>query len=505
MGETSSPSMGDFSDLQPRDIPLTISGGQLKETLSMVADSLGAYLDGLPTARVGPHALQDSLKEWILSPPSEGPVPLSQLLPQIQDAVQTGFEGSSPLFLGFFPPGNVVESAIGELIDSICVRHTAYRESGPGTAAFADSIIQWMVKVVGLGDQAHGVLTSGGSHAILSTVIGARERFVQRGGDLARARVYLSDQTHHCIRRALFFAGMPREVIKVVPTSRTRLDPTDMERAIQEDLVAGYHPMLMFAAAGTTNTGNIEPLNDLADLAEQHGIWYHVDGCYGGLFALTARGNTLLKGIDRADSVSLNPYKAGFFPFGVGALLVSDAKAFGQLLSPVEGGEYLRDHKHQPNRDDNNRVHHAVEVSVDRHFSEWPEPTEMSTELTTEARGLRLWLPLNLHGVKVFRDLLDSRLDLAQLFCDHLESLPPVEIPVRPDLGVVVARLKGPQKETDEWLRVLKSSPIFFFSSTEIEGRAVLRISLGNRRMWKEELEVIIGIIKEALVKMGLM
>ena len=423
-------------------------------------------------------------------------------MPRIHAAVSTGSEVNSPLFAGFFPASNVVESAIGELINTVYLRHTAYREGGPGTAAFADSVIQWMVDIVGLGERAHGALTTGGSNAILSAMIGARERFIVGGGDLSRARVYASDQTHHCIRRALHFAVISFHAIQVIATKNTRLEPRDMELAIEKDLASGHQPMLVVGTAGTTNTGNVEPLQALAKLAAQYGMWYHVDGCYGALFALTDRGRKQLRGIDRADSVSLDPYKTLFFPFGVAALLVRDAKSFGALLSPTEKSEYLRDNTAAPANDgDNSTPHNADETT----FSPCPEPTDMSTELTTEARGLRMWLPLHLHGVKVYRDLLDSRLDLADYFCKCLKSLPPVQLPVRPDLGVVIARLEGPQERTDEWLRLLKSSRTFFFSSTEVEGQAVFRISLGNRRMWKKEVDVIRALSGSVLVDMGLM
>ena len=315
MGEISSNATGPESTiLSPTTIPLTTSSQGLKILLSQVSDFLGPYFDGLSDAKPITGPIENSLLESVFSSPPEQPTPIDELLPKIYDAAASGYEVSSPVFAGYFPPSNVVESGVGELISTVIQRHTAYRESAPGSAAFEDSMIQWMVQLVGLGNRAHGVLTTGGSNAILTAMIGMRERFVERGGDMSRARAYMSDEAHHCISRALHFAGIPRTAVHVIPTKSTRLDPLDMETAIKEDVAAGLEPMLMVATAGTTNTGNIEPLERLAKLASQYSMWYHVDGCYGGLFALTARGKGRLRGIDQADSVSLDPYKTLFYP-----------------------------------------------------------------------------------------------------------------------------------------------------------------------------------------------
>ena len=148
---------------------------------------------------------------------------------------------------------------------------------------------------------------------------------------------------------------------------------------------------------------------------------------------------------------------------------------------------------------------HDLEDDTDKPNQRWPDLTDLSTELSREARGLRMWFPLHVHGVAVYRDLLESRLDLTYYFADRLKAISDVvEIPVQPDLTVVVARLRGPQiGQTNGWTKS-KRKNTFFFSSTEIEGKAVFRLSLGNRRMWKPQVDIILETIRKVLVEMGL-
>src|SRR5262249_22845931 len=187
----------------------------------------------------------------------------------------------------------------------------------------------------------------------------------------------------------------------------------------REDRAAGLRPFLIVASAGTTNTGAVDPLPELADIAQREGLWLHVDGAYGGFFVLTERGRRTLAGIERADSITLDPHKGMFLPYGTGCLLARDAETLRRAHSMP--AEYLPTMQHDVERVD---------------FS------EITPELSRDYRGLRVWLPLQLHGTRAFREALDEKLDLAAWAHDELTTIDGMEIVAAPQLSLVVFRLR---------------------------------------------------------------
>src|SRR5205085_6639488 len=222
------------------------------------------------------------------------------------------------------------------------------------------------------------------------------------------------------------------------------------EQSIKKD----EQPFLVIATAGTTNTGAIDPLDDIADLANRHDLWLHIDAAYGGFFQLTTRGRRKLHGIERADSVTLDPHKAMFLPYGTGCLLVRE----GDMLrrAHTAGADYLQD---------------LPDVGL-------PNYAEYSPELSRELRGLRIWLPLQLHGAQAFADALDEKLDLAGHAYDRLQQSHDFELPWEPELSVVAFHHPDGPRILDE----VNASRRVFLSSTTIRGRHTLRIAVLSPR-----------------------
>src|SRR5438477_4652292 len=193
------------------------------------------------------------------------------------------------------------------------------------------------------------------------------------------------------------------------------MDVGALEAAIDKD----DDPFLIVASAGTTNTGAVDDLDAVGDLSQRHGLWLHVDAAYGGFFQLTQRGKQKLKGIERADSITLDPHKGMFLPYGTGCLVVRDGAKLRE--AHLIHGDYLQD---MPDE------------------GEIPNFTEYSAELSRDIRGLRVWLPLKVHGVQAFRDALDEKLDLAELLCAGLRAIDGLEVPWDPPLTVIPFRLR---------------------------------------------------------------
>jgi aromatic-L-amino-acid decarboxylase len=206
--------------------------------------------------------------------------------------------------------------------------------------------------------------------------------------------------------------------------ARYRMKVAHLRARVGEDRAQGHRPFLVVASAGTTNTGALDPLPELASFCAEEKLWLHVDGAYGGAFALCPEGRERLSGIDRADSITFDPHKGMFLPYGTGCLLVKDGATLRAAHS--ESAAYLQD------------------ISTDPDLP--PSPADLGPELSRDFRGLRVWLPLMLHGAGAFREALSEKLELARVFHRGLERLRqaglPIEIVDAPQLSVVPFRLE---------------------------------------------------------------
>jgi aromatic-L-amino-acid decarboxylase len=254
------------------------------------------------------------------------------------------------------------------------------------------------------------------------------------------------------------------------------MDPGALREMIRADRVSGSRPFLVVPAAGTTNTGAVDPIDDVADVAADEGLWMHVDGAYGGFFQLTDRGRDRLRGIERADSITLDPHKGLFLPYGTGGLVVRDGTALRD--AHFEGAAYLQDLPPT---------------------GELPNYSELSPELSREFRGLRVWFPLRLHGVAAFRDALDEKLDLAGFVGEELAADPNLVVPWRPQLTVVPFRLReGDEQANRELLARINASKRVFLSSTLVHGVYTLRVCIVSHRTHKDRIEECVEIVRRA-------
>jgi aromatic-L-amino-acid decarboxylase len=252
------------------------------------------------------------------------------------------------------------------------------------------------------------------------------------------------------------------------------MDPRALETAVVADGAAGRRPFFVVATAGTTNTGAVDPIDALADIAARHGLWLHVDAAYGGFFQLTERGRARFGGIHRADSVTLDPHKAMFLPYGTGCLLVRD----GDLLR--RGHEidapYLQD-------------------AAGQH--DLPNYADYSPELTRENRGLGMWLPLHLHGVAAFRAALDEKLDLARVVYEVLTADARMDVPWEPPLSTVVFRLRDRDDAVNRaLLDRINASKRIVLSSTNLGDRLYLRVCVLAHRTHRDRIDEAVHIIR---------
>ena len=331
-----------------------------------------------------------------------------------------------PGYLAYIPGGGIQAAAIADLIAGHVNRFTGLSAAAPALARLEHDVLSWLAREFGLGSAARGILTSGGSLANFSAICCARESRLGEDFDLRRAVAYTSSQAHHSVTKCFRLAGFPSANLRDVAVDATwRLEPAALARQIAADRASGLEPFLVVAAAGTTNTGAVDPLPEIAAICAQEGLWLHVDGAYGGAFVLCDRGRARLAGIERADSITFDPHKGMFLPYGTGCLLVADGEALRRAHGSM--GSYLQDF--------------AGRADVEPP----PSANELGPELSRDFRGLRLWLPLMLHGARAFREALDEKLHLADRIHEGLlarrDAGMPIEIVAAPQLSIVAWRL----------------------------------------------------------------
>jgi aromatic-L-amino-acid decarboxylase len=447
-----------------------------EQAIGLLSDFVGG-LEDAPSARV---ELPEGLALALRHPPPEQPTELPALLSMIRQAADHAVETAGPRFFGYIPGGGLFASALADLLAKTFNRYTGISELAPGLVAIEDGVLRWLCQLFGLPPGSGGLLTTGGSMATLSMLVAARQ---DRLGDDAsfwagEGTIYISDQTNHCVRKAARIAGFPAAQIRTVPTTaELRIDVDAAAAMIAADRAAGLRPFLLVATAGTTSAGVIDPLRELAALARRHEMWCHVDACYGGFFQLTERGRARLAGIEAADSISLDPHKSLFLPYGTGVLLVRKVDALA--AAHTDDADYLHD----------------------LHGGAVPDFAHLGAELTRDNRGLRLWLPLHLHGVNAFRAALNEKLDLAQWAYSELAADDRLELPYPCELSTVLFRLRGsdPTGSANEaFLRRINATDRIFLSSTSLAGRLMLRLCILSHRTHADHVREAVSIIKRA-------
>ncbi|MGI9189172.1 MAG: pyridoxal phosphate-dependent decarboxylase family protein, partial [Longimicrobiaceae bacterium] len=349
--------------------------------------------------------------------------PLDELLDVVESDVDgTGLSPASGGHLGYIPGGGLYPSSLGDYLADVTNRYSGLFFPSPGAVRMENQLVRWMAEIIGYPEESRGDLTSGGSIASLTGIVTAREARGVHAREVERSAVYLTEQVHHCVAKALRIAGLGDAPIRTVPMdARYRMDAAELARLMGADRAAGIRPFLVVASAGTTDTGSVDPLGQIADVAAEHGAWLHVDAAYGGFFVLTDEVGDLLADLSRADSVVLDPHKGMFLPYGSGAVLVRDGAAL--QAAHYYRASYLRD---VPEEQD------------------WFSPADHSPELTRPFRGLRMWLPLQLFGVAPFRAALAEKLWLARYFHERVQEIGGMEVGPEPALSVALFRWVPP-------------------------------------------------------------
>ncbi|HYI12491.1 MAG TPA: aminotransferase class V-fold PLP-dependent enzyme [Thermoanaerobaculia bacterium] len=397
------------------------------------------------------------------------------------DAIPRSFTAAGPGYLGYVPGGGIFHAAVADLIADAVNRYIGVFAAAPALAQLEANVVRWFCEILGMPRGSGGFLTTGASLANFSSVVAARKALLP--DDFLRGTLYCSSQIHHSFQKAANLAGFPYANIRELPADaqfRIRVDA--LEEAIERDRREGWTPFMIAGSAGTTNTGAVDDLEALARVSREQKCWFHIDGAYGALFALTERGRAVLKGIEQADSIILDPHKTLFLPFGTGAVLVRDARTLRRAHSLH--ADYLPDMQQE---------------------DELVDFCEISPELSRDFRGLRVWLPLKLFGIEPFREQLDEKLDLIAFTMDELRKIDGLEIVAEPHLTITAFRLVREGADLNALNRALleriNGRKRVMLTPAVLDGRFVIRIAIGSHRTHRDRVEMLLEDIRVAVAE----
>jgi glutamate/tyrosine decarboxylase-like PLP-dependent enzyme len=314
-----------------------------------------------------------------------------------------------------------------------------------------------MCELVGYDSFAWGTLQSGGTLATLTALTVARDS--RDPADWPRGVIYCTTETHHSFQKCLRILGLQNTKQSLVATDNSfRMSVADLKKQIAADRADGLFPWMVCNSAGTTNSGAVDPIEDVLAVCRAEGMWGHVDAAYGGFFLLTQHGNKLLSGINNADSIVLDPHKGLFLPYGCGAVLVKEgAKLRNSFASTAD---YLAD--------------------VDQ--SGVLSSSDYSPEGTRHFRGLRMWLSLTVNGLENYRAALEEKLLLAQYAQEQLKTIRGIDVGPPPELSCVVFRASGGDAATKNLINRIVARQQVYLSSTRLGGQLHSRFCILNFR-----------------------
>ncbi len=403
--------------------------------------------------------------------------PLLDLL--FDDLIPRSFTTPSPGYLAYIPGGGVYPAALADFIADTTNRYTGVWLAAPALVQLEANVLDWLRDWMLFPDTTAGLLTTGGSGATFNAIVCAREKHL--GLDIRAGTIYTSTQAHHCINKAAKLAGIAHDRIRSIPVDHEfRMDVAALDAAITADRYAGLTPFLVASSAGTTNTGAVDPLDAIADLCERERLWHHVDGAYGAFFHLCPELRPLLAGLPRADSLTLDPHKGMFLPYGTGALLVRD-------------GEDLR------------TVHSATASYMPTTQDHFYDPAQYGPELSRGFPGLRVWMSVKMFGAARYRAAIAEKRELALWAANQVASIPGVVMDAAPQLSLFAFHLEGSALATQSARNAATEALVervtargrVILSGCSVDGRYLARICVLSFRTRRDTLEDAVQHIAE--------
>lgn len=449
-----------------------------------VVDLIAAHLTGIESKPAFTPMPRDTAERALTTPAPAAAASPDAILREFLETIEPyPFGNGHPRFWGWV---NSPPAVMGVFADALASAMNPSCAGGNHAAIYVErQVIGWLREMLGFPADAMGLLVSGGSMATLTALAVARH--VKSGVDVRRDGLrtaltpfafYMTEHGHSCARKAIELLGFGSDAIRTVPVGDDfRMDVDDLNRTIDEDIENGVRPIAVVATLGTTNTGAIDDLDAIADVCERHDIWFHVDAAYGGPAVLLDEYAAAGEGLARADSAALDPHKWMFVPVEAGFVVVRDADAMRSAFSLVP--PYIR------------TTGNASGVYGLPWFSEY------GFQQTRGFRALKVWMTLKHAGFDGLRETVAANIALARELADRLRSAEDFEL-VASGLSVVCFRYRGDEAVNRRILERLQLGGDVFVTSTELNGRFVLRACIVNYRSTRGDLDRLLGAVRQS-------
>ncbi|MGE5361323.1 MAG: pyridoxal phosphate-dependent decarboxylase family protein [Bacteroidales bacterium] len=470
---------------------LEFTADEMRRMGTDVLERVIAHIVSLPAQPAMGDVDAQAFCRTMREPVPESGSALDALLdPLFADYIPRSFTASGPGYLAYIPAGGVYPAALADFIADGVNRYTGVWMAAPALVQLEANALDWLRDWMQFPATARGLFTTGGSMANFNAIVCARERHL--GEHLRDGVLYTSTQVHHSVLKSAKLAGILSDRVREIGVDASfRVKIDSLQAAIAEDRRRGLRPFMMVSSAGTTNTGAVDPLERLADLCAAEELWHHVDGAYGAFFHAVDELRPLLAGLPRADSLTLDPHKGLFVPYGTGALLVRDGLALRAAHEATAG--YL----------------------PDRVAEEFYDPHQYGPDLSRGFPGLRVWLSLKLYGARRMRAAIAEKRALAVDAAKRIAEIPGIVMDAPPQLslfafhvslpGADMERENGATRELLE--RVNARQRVMLTGCTVDDGRFLGRVCVLSFRTRREQIDACVEDIataaQELLTKHG--
>lgn len=469
------------------DYPLDQFQHYLNLATDLVIERYGLINEVPAFPAIDEAELAESLKEAL---PMTGQ-PLEEVLQEVRDKIFSNANMNiAPKVFAYVMAGGNQVSVIADLLASALNQNVAKWHLAPSLTEIEKLIFTWTAELLGLKKHRAGALVSGGSSANLTGLTIARNVFFSAENirdkglfGLPPFTVYGSTETHNSVDKSVELLGIGRQQYRKIPVGDDfKIDTEALRSTIEQDIAEGYRPFCIIGNAGTVNTGTIDPLDELAEIARHYKLWFHVDGCYGGMASSLASLKPDYQGIEAADSIALDFHKWLYQPFEIGCTLIKDWEQLRETF--YTKASYLNLGEHDSSRFNINEHHFA---------------------LSRNGKALKVWMSLKTYGAEAFKQMIAKDISMADYLAENIKNSTDFELISRARLGIVCFRYLGRLKGDEQGIEILNKKIIgaleadgrIFITGTILGGVSVIRACIINHRMQKNNIDHLVKVIRE--------